>query len=441
LLQFNLHHTLAEGQLTWELPVPILDTVLEPEVPPSLAERAAPAAPVAVRLLSVDLLRGLVMILMALDHARFYFASTASSPEYLPNSSPALFFTRWLTHFCAPAFFFLAGTSGFLSGPVGGHRLKEVSRFFWTRGLWLIFLGFTVIDYAGTGLFFDPYGGVIWCLGLCMVVIAPLIRLPRWAVAAFGLALIIGHHLLDPIAARRFGNFAVLWSILHSPGVYPVGTGHGFFVLFTLIPWVGVMAAGYAYGPVLLRPDRRKILFWSGAILTAVFLLLRFFNLYGNGSLASPYRPSSIGPWTVQSSLAMTLVSFFNTVKYPASLQFLLMTLGPVLMVLAYFDSVTLERSWARVLLVYGRVPLFFYILHPLVLRTTAIWVSWIQQQDASWLQYGGPRLILPPPSYGHGLPFIYAMWLGVVAVLYLPCKWFMQVKKSHPSWWWLRYL
>ena len=381
------------------------------------------------------------MLLMALDHARFYFASPAASPEYLPNSSPALFFTRWITHFCAPTFFFLAGASAFLSGPVGGHSRQEISRFFWTRGFWLIFLNFTLIDYASSGLFFAPYGGVIWCLGLSMLVMAPLIRLPRAAVAAFSLALIVGHHLLDPIAASRFGSFAALWSIVHSPGVYPVGFGYEFFALFTLIPWVGVMAAGYAYGPVLLRVDRRKVLFWSGAFLTLAFLVLRGFHLYGNGSLANPYRPSSLGPWTVQPSFAMTVVSFFNTVKYPASFQFLLMTLGPMLMLLAWFDQASLQRSWARVLLVYGRVPLFFYILHPLLLRTMAIWVSWMRHQDASWLQYGGPRLILPPPAYGYGLPFIYAMWLLAVAALYFPCKWFMRIKKEHANWWWLRYL
>jgi len=421
--------------------VPVLDTALDTEVLPLPVEHAAPAAPVAKRLLSIDILRGLVMLFMALDHARFYFASAAASPEYLPNSTPALFFTRWITHFCAPTFFFLAGASGFLSGPVGGYSRQVISRFFWTRGLWLIFLGFTVVDYAGTGLFFEPYGGVIWCLGLCMLVMAPLIRLPRMAVAAISLAIIVGHHVLDTISASRFGNFAVLWSVIHSPGVYPFGSHHEFFALFTLIPWVAVMAAGYAYGPILLRMDRRKVLFWSGLFTTLVFFVLRGFNLYGNGSLANPYRPSSLGPWTIQPSFAMTVVSFFNTVKYPASLQFLLMTLGPMLMLLAWLDHATLERSWARVLVVYGRVPLFFYILHPLILRTMAIWVSWMQHQDASWLQYGGPRLILPPPSYGHSLPFIYAMWLLAAAALYFPCKWFMRIKKDHANWWWLRYL
>lgn len=420
----------------------LLDAAVDPEVAPLPVEdveiELRPAT--SARLPSIDLLRGLVMILMVLDHARFYFAPSPS-PEYLPNSSAALFFTRWITHFCAPAFFFLAGISGFLAGPMAGRSPQQIRRFFWTRGLWLILLQFTLVDFSMDGLLFSGYGGVIWCLGLSMVMMAWFIRLPRPALASLGLVVIVGHHLLDPLPAARFGKFAVLWSVLHTPGVYLISPHHEFFTLFTLLPWVGVMIVGYAFGPVLLRLDRRKVLFWSGVCFTAAFLLLRFFNLYGNGSVLSPFHTSASGPWAVQGSSAMTIVSFLNTMKYPASLQFLLMTLGPIFMSLAWLEGADQERRWSKMLLVFGRVPLLFYILHPLLLRSMAIWCSWIQRQDASWLQYGGPRFVLPPPHYGYSLPFVYGMWAITIVILYYPCKWFMNVKKSHPDWWWLSYL
>jgi uncharacterized membrane protein len=421
--------------------VSLAATLPQSTVVPAPGPRAESSASSVPRLVSIDVLRGLVMILMALDHSHFYFSSANSTPEYLPGSTPALFFTRWITHFCAPTFFFLAGASGFLSAALGGHSISEVSRFFWTRGLWLILLAFTVIAYASTGLVIAGYEDVIGCLGLSMVVMALLVWLPRWFVATFSVLVIVGHHVLDSIDPKSFGDWAVVWAIVHAPGSYSVGAHAAFFNLFTLIPWLAVMSAGYAYAPVLLRRDRRKVLWWSGAFLTSAFLVLRFFNLYGNGSISSPHHALASGPWTIQPSFAMTIVSFLNTVKYPASLQFLLMTLGPMLMALAWFDRLGLKHSWSQVLLVYGRVPLFFYILHRLLLRTMAIWVCWALHQDASWLQYGGPRLILAPGYYGYSLSFIYLMWVIAVALLYYPCKWFMELKRSHVSWWWLRYL
>jgi uncharacterized membrane protein len=424
--------------------VPSLDTAPELGVrTPSI--EGAPRTAAAPRLASIDLVRGMVMIFMALDHARFFFLSANAGAEYIPNSTPAFFFTRWITHFCAPAFFFLAGASACLFTRTGpGRTVQQLTHFLWTRGLWLMLLEFTAVDYANNGLLFSGYGGVIWCLGLSMTLMALLVRLPMPAIGAFSFVVIVGHHLLDPIGARRFGNFAVLWSMLHSPGIYPigpVGTQREFFALFTLLPWVGVMAFGYVFGPIFLRYDRRKMLFWSGALLTLAFVLLRAFNLYGNGSMSSPYHSAASGPWAAQPSVIMTIASFLNTVKYPASLQFLLMTLGPILMTLAWFENVRLDQVWARVLLIFGRVPLFFYILHLLLLRTMAIWMAWAQHQDASWLQYGGPTFILPPPNYGFGLPFVYAMWVAALIILYLPCKWFMKLKKDHSDWWWLRYL
>jgi uncharacterized membrane protein len=216
-----------------------------------------------------------------------------------------------------------------------------------------------------------------------------------------------------------------------------------FFTLFTVIPWVGVMAAGFAYGKMLLRADRQKIPLILGTALTSAFFVLRVFHLYGNsaaglrGAFPDYY---SAGPWTMQATVGMSIASFFNTLKYPASLQFLLMTLGPMLIALALLDKVKPAQAWARILNVFGRVPLFFYVLHLFFLHAMAVWVALAFHQRAAWLLYGGPLLLHTPAGYGHGLPFIYAMAFSVVVMLYFPCKWFMNVKQEHKEWW-LRYL
>lgn len=396
------------------------------------------------RLSSIDLLRGAVMVLMVLDHAHFYFARANSVPEYLPESSPALFFTRWITHFCAPAFFFLAGTGAFLSLALGRKTLAQVSRFLWTRGLWLIFLSSTLIGYAWTFLFPFAHGSVIWALGLSMIVMALLVRLPLRVIGLLGIAIILLHNLLDRVSPTLFGRFSFLWYLVHYPGTYVFTPQMRFFVLYTLLPWVGVMAVGYAAGPLLFRQDRRKVLFLLGAILTVAFCVLRVFDLYGNsapglrGSFPDYY---SAGPWTMQPTLLLTIASFFNTLKYPASLQYLLMTLGPLLIALAWFDTTDPSRGPARILQVFGRVPLFFYILHLYFLHTMAVWVALAAHRPAAWLLYGGPLVLHTPPRYGYGLPFIYAMWLAALLLLYFPCKWFMNVKQQHKDWWWLGYL
>jgi uncharacterized membrane protein len=401
--------------------------------------------PAVSRVVSVDLLRGAVMILMAVDHAHFFFCDANAVPEFLPGSSVPLFFTRWITHFCAPAFFLLAGTGAFLSLANGSKSREEVTQFLWTRGLWLITASFTVIGFAWTSLFPFVHGGVMEALGVSMILMVFVVRLPvRW-IAALGVGIMVTHNLLDRVTPLAFGRFAVVWSMLHVPGAYPVGSHRYYFTLFTIIPWFGVMAAGYAFGSVLLRPDRRKIALLLGATLTVAFLVLRGWNLYGNsasdlGGAFPSYRYSG-GPWSMQASLGMTIVSFLNTLKYPASLQFLLMTLGPIFLALGWLDRANRTHPVARILLVYGRVPFLFYVLHLLILHTMAVYVAVLFHQPAAWLLYGGPLLIRIPPGYGHGLPFIYAMWVAVIVLLYLPCKGLMKLKEQHPDWLWLRYL
>lgn len=397
----------------------------------------------AERLACVDILRGVVMVLMALDHTRSFFTSLTFSPENLRRTSGALFFTRFLTHFCAPTFFLLAGTGVFLMG-TRGKTIAQISRYLWTRGLWLLFLSATVVGYAWTCLFPFIHADVIWSLACSMILMSVIVRLPLAAIAVLGTAIIGLHNLvLDRVNPAAFGSFAWLWFLFHRAGVAWIPSLHmSLLVVFPLIPWVGVMAAGYAFGPVLLRADRRKLIFALGAALTTTFFVLRIFHLYGNGIAAlQPVDPDTAGPWHLQSTRELSAVAFFNTVKFPASLQFLLMTLGPAMMALAWFDKVGTKSGWSRILQVFGRVPLFYYVLHLFVIHMLAVWVALVLHQPTAWLLYGGFYFHPIPAGYGHGLPFIYAMWAVAVASLYYPCRWFMNVKREHPQWWWLSYL
>jgi len=402
------------------------------------------------RLDSVDLLRGLIMVFMALDHVRDFFSHLHFPPEDMTQTYPVLFLTRWLTHFSAPGFFFLAGTGAYLSLSRGRTPAKA-SHFLWTRGLWLVFLELTIIGYAWTFIPTIGYGGVIWALGWCMVLNAAIIRLPLPWVAAFGAILVAGHNLFDHVQPQMFGKFYWVWLILHQVGYIPLpqpsfihlpeGVGFGLFILYALVPWVGVMSLGYAFGYVLRRPpeERQRWTLRIGVAATVLFLVSRAFNAYGNpvpGFFGSPR-------WSVQGTLGMTLVSFFNTNKYPPSLQFLLMTIGPSLIWLSVFDRLAVKDrlgAIGRFFVVFGRVPMFYYILHLFLIHSVAVLVAMAWPQPYDWLLHGGFFLSQPPPGYGHNLPFIYLMWALVVGILYFPCKWFMNLKARRRDWW-LSYL
>jgi uncharacterized membrane protein len=393
----------------------------------------------AARLVSVDVLRGLVMVIMALDHIRDFLTNLHTAPEDLAHTNGALFFTRFITHYCAPVFAFLAGTGAFLSTR-RGKTLQQVSWFFFSRGLWLVLLELTVVDFAW-GFVPWAHAGVIWGLAWSMVLMALIVRLPlRW-VAVLGLVMIATHNLSDRINPALFGKFSWLWMLLHTPGPIPITANFSFSCRYVLIPWVGVMAAGFAFGSVLQRPDRRKWILILGICATALFFVLRGFNLYGNGyaGLAFGY-PRSAGPWSVQSTLTLTVISFFNTLKYPPSLQYLLMTLGPSLILLGLFDRIKAAGGLGRILLVFGRVPLFYYVLHLYLIHVIAIVASLAFHQPV-WHATVIADHAQRPLGYGHGLPFIYAMWILAVAILYLPCHWFMEFRSRHRDWTWLSYL
>jgi uncharacterized membrane protein len=409
------------------------------EVVTAIRGKASPRSAQAPRLVSVDVLRGLVMVIMALDHTRDFMCYPGFPPEDMAHTNGALFLTRVVTHFCAPVFAFLAGTGAFLATS-RGKSVPQVSRFFLTRGLWLVVLELTVIDFAWG---FVPWvqGGVIWGLGWSMVAMALIVRLPvRW-IGALGLGMIATHNLLDRINPASFGKVFWLWTFLHTPGRIPVTAHFQLSVRYVLIPWVGVMAAGFAFGSLLLRPDRRKWILALGISATTLFFVLRGFNLYGNGVAGLPFGyPRSAGPWSVQLTLSLTVISFFNTLKYPPSLDYLLMTLGPALILLGLLDKAKAERGLSRIFLVFGRVPLFYYVLHLYLIHILAILVALAFHQP---VLHGSviADFATKPAGYGHGLPFIYAMWIVAVAILYLPSVWFMKFRGRHRDWAWLSYL
>jgi uncharacterized membrane protein len=393
----------------------------------------------APRLESVDLLRGIIIVVMSLDHLREYLTYLAFPPEILSLTWPGLFFTRWITHFCAPLFFFLAGTGAYLAQKRGFDG-PRISRFLWTRGLWLMVLEITIIDFAWA---FRPFAvaSVIWALGLSMVVMAAVVRLPlRW-VAVFGVAMIFLHNLLDRIQPKAFGKLGPLWMFLHSPGFIPIDPQRGILiVLYVLIPWVGVMAAGFAFGALLQLPaeKRRRLMAATGLAAIALFTVLRATNIYGNPT-DTPFPGA--GPFVPQHSAVMSLVAFLNVEKYPPSLQFLLMTLGPGILALAAFDGIQSARNAiARVLIVFGRVPLFYYVIHIYAAHLIAIVVALAFHQPTKRLLDGSYFVGPPELGYGHHLPFIYLIWILLNVALYFPCRWYGEYKRTHRQWW-LSYL
>lgn len=373
---------------------------------------------------------------MALDHARYpYLTNLQFFPEDLKQTYLALFLTRWITHYCAPLFFLLAGTGAFLSLS-NGRSIKEISDFLWKRGLWLVFLELTIIAFAWS---FNPmwrFGGVIWALGWSMVIMALIVRLPLKAITVLAIAIICLHDLTDSIKPDVFGSFSWLWRIIHSGGLIKIeAMNPGFIILYSLIPWVGIMALGFVIGQILTREqtERRRWLLIIGGLMTLAFLVLRFTNLYGN--------PDS---FQAQETAEKTIIAFLNVEKYPASLQFTLMTVGPALMLLAWFDRFDYSSifGWlGQKILVFGRVPMFFYILHIFLLHILAIAVGLIFSQPVGWL-FGArlPLIRQAPPEFGFNLPFIYLMTILIAVILYFPCKWFADLKKRRDNWW-LRYL
>lgn len=377
------------------------------------------------------------MVIMALDHTRDFVHSAAMAfrPEDLAQTTAAIFFTRWITHFCAPVFMFTAGLGACLWLDRGGRTAPALSRFLVTRGLWLVLLEVTVVRFA---FFFDvDYRGLVlllvfWALGLGMIALAGLIHVPFRVLLACSAGVIALHNLFDRVQASSFGAASWLWNVLHQPG--PIMTsGPVVVVAYPLVPWIAVMAAGFCCGRVYRLPEdrRSRLLVRLGVALTAAFLALRLLNVYGDPN-----------PWSAQRTPLLTLLSFLNTTKYPPSLSFLLMTLGPALVLLGWIDRA--RPGERNAILVFGRVPMFYFVVHLFAIHAIAIALTWTRYGAQPFLFLPPPTLGTPlnafPPGYGWSLAATYGVWVAVVAALYPACLWFSRVKQRRREWW-IRYL
>jgi uncharacterized membrane protein len=382
------------------------------------------------RIESIDLLRGLVMIIMVLDHVRDYFHAdvTVFNPEDLEQTNVLLFFTRWITHFCAPVFVFLAGSSAFLSGQQ--KTKKELSVFLLKRGIWLLFVEVIIINFAWSFNIRFPFIGlqVIWALGLSMICLAGIIHLPRKIILLLGIVIVAGHNLLDGIHLDN-----MLWSVLHEPEVYRIDQTHLIRVTYPVLPWIGIMALGYWFGGLYSKSTdatkRKKLLWQLGIIAIITFIVLRFLNVYGDPS-----------QWSQQKSGWFTLLSFLNTTKYPPSLLYTLMTLGPSLIFLAIAEK-TPGKLLLPVIRI-GRVPMFFYILHIYLIHLAAMIAAELSGYDWSDMILQRRTWVDPQlKGYGFSLGVTYLVWIGIVLLLYPLCKWYDKYKTDHKEKWWLSYL
>ena len=392
------------------------------DLPRTAATPVSALARAETRIASIDILRGIVIVLMALDHVRDYFTSARFDPLDLAQTTPELYATRWITHLCAPIFVLLAGTSAYLIA----QRLSrgQVSSFLAKRGLWLILLEVTVVGFAWTFRVDYAYGvflQVIWAIGVSMLVLALLVRLPIAVIAAIGFAIVLGHNLLDPIVPADLGTWSGLWILLHEGGRIPVG-----FAAYPVLPWIGIMALGYVLGSVFTWDSARRVraLALLGAGALVLFALLRASNLYGDPQ-----------DWSAQRSPLWTFFSFMDVEKYPPSLLYSLATLGTGLLALAAIErwGVPLARFFET----FGRVPLFAYVVHLVLAHALAGFLALATGFGTEVLT---KIFIFYPPTWGYGLGVVYLAWLVVLAMLYPLCVWFAGVKRRRRDWW-LAYL
>jgi uncharacterized membrane protein len=377
------------------------------------------------------------MIIMALDHTRefLHIGAMSFSPEDLARTTPVLFFTRWITHICAPVFMFTAGIGAFF-WLRRGRTTRELAHFLWKRGLWLVILELTVLRFAVNFHFVNGliFLSILWALGCSMIVLGFLVRVPIPVLTVLSIGMIVTHNLADSVSASQFGAAAWVWNILHQPGIFRVD-GVSVLAAYPLVPWIAVMALGYCFGPVMTPvmtmdpPRRRSWMVRIGLGLTLSFLVLRGINVYGDPN-----------PWTQVPG--MTVLSFLRCNKYPPSLDFLLMTLGPALLLMAWFDQFVFTKT--NPLIVFGRVPLFYFLVHFFLIHLLAFPFAFIRYGHAAFLLDPAPSMAGPanlyPPGYGYPLWVVYAVWFAVVALMYPVCLWYARLKERRNDWW-LSYL
>jgi uncharacterized membrane protein len=408
------------------------------------ASTGAPRIAAGVRISEIDLLRGLVIVLMALDHVRDYFYAGGFSVNPLDPAQtyPALYITRWITHLCAPAFVFLAGVSAYLQ-LAKGKTIAQLSRFLVTRGLWLIFLELTVLSFGWSFAFpFLLFMQVIWAIGWSMIGLAALIWAPRLAVLAIGVAIIAGHNLLDPIQPDQLGSLSMLWTFLHEGGLVPNFERPIGLVPYPIIPWLGVIALGYGMGALFTEPapPRDRKLLMLGAAMLGAFFVLRFFNAYGNPTAPSGPNPG-VRLWREQPDLASQLMVFFDVQKYPPSLQFVLVTLGAIFVIWPLLSR--LRGPLGSMLNTFGAVPFFFYVLHIYVVHLLAMAANAAAGREISgFFNYLVKGFTGAPDVQNLGFPLwgVYLGWLGVIAIMYPLCRYWQRLKARRRDWW-LSYL
>jgi uncharacterized membrane protein len=374
------------------------------------------------RIQSIDALRGLIMIIMALDHIRdfFHYDAFIHNPLDLLYSPVDLFLTRWITHFCAPTFIFLTGLSAYLYGLK--HTKNELSKFLFTRGLWLIFLEVTLIAFGWQfQIQFNTFIlMVIWAIGISMVFLALISRLPYIVVLITGLAIVFLHNLTDTVHFTDGSLLNDFWMVLHTQGVIHITEHIKVFIFYPILPYLGLICVGYAFGklfsPAMEPQKRKKALLWIGLSCITLFVIVRYINIYGD-----PH------PWEHQVALRYTILSFLNCNKYPVSLLFALMILGPSILFLYFFEGI--QNGLTKILTTIGKVPMFYYILHLYLIHTIAFLTE--KPDDQSPMGVDGK----------FHLWTVYLIWFGVVLVLYMPCKWYGKYKSEHPEKWWLSYL
>lgn len=397
------------------------------------------------RISEIDMLRGLVIVLMALDHVRDYFFNGGgfNGDPLDPNSTTAwLYTTRWITHLCAPTFVFLSGVSAYLQF-AKGKTTPNLALFLLTRGLWLIFLEATILSFGWSfGFPYPLFFQVIWAIGWSMVALAGLIWLPRMAVLAIGVVIVAGHNLLDPINAAQLGEFGLLWTFLHDGGPIMMGDQPIGLLGYPVLPWIGVIALGYGMGAIFLEPPakRDRTIFLIGLGMLAAFLVLRGTMIYGDPMFATGPE-GEFRDWRTQNSFGAALMVFLDVQKYPPSLQFVLVTLGLVFVLWPLLSR--LPKPARSVLNTFGAVPFFFYVLHIYLVHGLAIAANAAMGQPvAGYFDYMINVFTAPEKFAGAGfsLPWVYVAWIVVLALLYPLCLYWQQLKTRRRDWW-LSYL
>ncbi|TWJ01565.1 putative membrane protein [Mucilaginibacter frigoritolerans] len=387
------------------------------------------------RISSIDILRGAIMLIMALDHVRdfFHHVGPNSDPTDMATTTPILFFTRWITHFCAPTFVFLSGVSAHLAGI---KRTKsELSAFLIKRGLWLVFVEVVILTFAFS---LNPFYNVfilqvLWAIGLSMILLGLVVRAPLTVIAVLGGLIFFCHDILDYVTFPKSGVAANLDNLflVARGSVIPLGGNRFAFDLYAIIPWTGVMFLGYVFGklytPAFTQQKRKKILLYTGIGALALFLVLRIINKYGDPN-----------PWAIQRDGVYTVLSFFNVSKYPPSLLYSFMTIGTSLVILSLIENV--QNKFTNILIIYGNVPFFYYVLHFYLIRSLDVILFFASGYHTDQILSKDSPFLFKPADMGFNLGGVYLVWLLVIVILYFPCRWFSKYKKTHHQWW-LSYL